>query len=116
MLSVCFFEIGFNGLRQRLVACFVALHNLSATLGNDDNVIVFVLDVHHKMVECGISLLLFHIPHRLHVHTAIYLNNLSTDVARHIGSKESGTVGNVIYCSTTTQRNFVCPLFAYLLG
>ena len=42
---------------------------------------------------------------RLHVHTTIDLDNLTTYVARHIRSEEKTNVSDILCLTTTAQRN-----------
>ena len=47
-LVILLFKIGFDGVGQRGVAGFVALHNLSCGLVDDDEVVVFVENFHNQ--------------------------------------------------------------------
>ena len=45
-LLVFLLQVGLDGLAERCVARLVALYNLAALLGDDDDVVVFVDDFH----------------------------------------------------------------------
>ena len=46
----------------------------------------------------------------LHIHATIDLNDLTADVARHVGGKEGCHIGNVLNLTTTAQGNLVHSL------
>ena len=46
----------------------------------------------------------------LHVHAAVDLNNLTADVARHVGSKEEAHVGDVLCLAAATERYLLHPV------
>ena len=85
-------DVFLNRFRQRHIASLISLNNLSALLGNDNYMIVFLKWNHDKnkkvkyksrgqtmsSVVFYASLVLFRI---LHIHTAINLNHLSADIA-----------------------------------
>lgn len=53
---------------------------------------------------------------RLHVHAAVDLDNLTGDVARHVGSKESSHIGDVLDLAAAAQRYLLAPFGTYILG
>ena len=57
------------------------------------------------------------ISHRrtLHVHAAVYLDNLSCDVPSHVRSKEEADVGDIFYLSSATEWYLLHPVLAYFL-
>ena len=50
----------------------------------------------------------------LHVHAAINLDDLSADIAREVGSQESGNVSDILDLTTATEGNLLLPLVANL--
>lgn len=52
----------------------------------------------------------------LHVHAAVDLDYLAGDVGAHVGSEEGSHVGDILGLTAATERNFLCPLCADLVG
>ena len=50
---------------------------------------------------------------KLHIHSAVYLDDLTTDVAREVGGEIEGAVGHIFHRSAATQGDLFHPLVAH---
>lgn len=52
----------------------------------------------------------------LHVHAAVDLDDLAGNIAGHVGSQEGGNIGDVLGLSAATERYFLAPFGANVIG
>ena len=48
---VFFLDIGFHGIAQRCIACFVALHNFAGCFVHDNHMVIFVKYFHKERLK-----------------------------------------------------------------
>ena len=124
-LGIFLFEPRLEHFREGLVAGLVALHDFAAGFVHRNEVIVFVDNFHERKSidtkSCKPALRWARADLQrevlvLHIHTAIYLDNLAGNIGRKVGCEEEGDVRHVFRRTATAQRYLLAPFFADILG